>query len=723
MCKRIASFVAAALTCFAAACSPGQDGGADELFEPHNWTQLNGDPQASGFNPVHTVGFAGGLKWAAHVGPVLAAAPVSSPSGNVYVANSLGTLFGFSPNGDMVLAKSFVGEAILSTPAVDENGDIYLITSLVNSSNGQIACTLRRLSPDGDILHSAEVPLTTASPKVIRGRILVSTLVPPPLSNLARGEVIAFDAGLNVIARVGVGCANSTCFTAGSDFPCLTLDCIFLPDPPSEKQPRMPSVAVTDAGNLVGTGELLVVACASPCLAAYRLRAFTFEPLWSTSLDSDPCDDQFEQHTSPAIVLGGVVLVGHNHGRLFAFDAVSGERMWTTSVGLMTGTPTAGLRQIYASTTSGLYELDANGSILQHRPDSGVINTAPAQTLDHVFVAARNGLYAFTPDLSAMVRVSKQLSPHSDPAVDAAGNVYVVTKEGVLEAYSASPFVFHLAVPAVTWHTPIDGGTLSYAVGQQLTVNVDAAPGETFQGTVAFESDPDGGLCEANGTAPTITCVTDRPLTLGTHRLTAYARHPTGLVSAGAITVQVVSRPPAVTINSPRDGQKLFDQDTITFTAMVNDPEEPDFPAHHVRWTSDIAGDLDTGLTIQRALIAGSHTITATATDSKGITGKASLTIQVVTNTVPIVEITAPKDTDIFNNQDTITFTAKVTDPDEPSFPSGQVGWTSNLDGELGTGLAIQHKLTVGDHTITATATDSQGAAASDTVSLHIFPD
>jgi hypothetical protein len=65
--------------------------------------------------------------------------------------------------------------------------------------------------------------------------------------------------------------------------------------------------------------------------------------------------------------------------------------------------------------------------------------------------------------------------------------------------------------------------------------------------------------------------------------------------------------------------------------------------------------------------------------------------------------------------------TALGYDPEDGHLPGAAIAWRSDLDGELGTGRALSLRwLSAGDHTISATATDSTGATATDTIRLTV---
>ena len=94
-------------------------------------------------------------------------------------------------------------------------------------------------------------------------------------------------------------------------------------------------------------------------------------------------------------------------------------------------------------------------------------------------------------------------------------------------------------------------------------------------------------------------------------------------------TVRPGNQRPTVTIDSPEDGDTFAYGTTITFTGTADDPEDGNLSPHIV-WTSSIDGWLETGGSITTELSPGSHTVTASVTDSGGLTGSDSITVTVL---------------------------------------------------------------------------------------------
>jgi hypothetical protein len=66
-----------------------------------------------------------------------------------------------------------------------------------------------------------------------------------------------------------------------------------------------------------------------------------------------------------------------------------------------------------------------------------------------------------------------------------------------------------------------------------------------------------------------------------------------------------------------------------------------------------------------------------------------------------------------------VPFDGTCTDPEDGDI-SASIVWTSNIDGQVGTGAQGTMQLTEGDHTITAVCTDSGGLQATAAVNIRV---
>lgn len=117
----------------------------------------------------------------------------------------------------------------------------------------------------------------------------------------------------------------------------------------------------------------------------------------------------------------------------------------------------------------------------------------------------------------------------------------------------------------------------------------------------------------------------------------------------------------------------------------------------------------------------GNHTITLTATDSQGVAAAESVSITVeAPNVPPTASITSPVPGDSFETGVNIAFTGTGTDPEEGSLTGASLVWTSDFDGDLGTGESFSASLSAGSHIIMLVVSDGQQASGTATVSITV---
>jgi len=89
-------------------------------------------------------------------------------------------------------------------------------------------------------------------------------------------------------------------------------------------------------------------------------------------------------------------------------------------------------------------------------------------------------------------------------------------------------------------------------------------------------------------------------------------------------------------------------------------------------------------------------------------------------NNPPVVAITSPTGGASFESGATISFSAIATD-DEDGDLSGSITWTSSIDGAIGNGGNVEVILSAGQHTITASVTDSEGSSGSASIEITVI--
>lgn len=149
----------------------------------------------------------------------------------------------------------------------------------------------------------------------------------------------------------------------------------------------------------------------------------------------------------------------------------------------------------------------------------------------------------------------------------------------------------------------------------------------------------------------------------------------------------------------------------MTLTGRGTDAEDGNLSGASLRWRSDLDGELGTGesLTVS-GLSIGIHTITLTVVDSDGGIDVHPITVP-ITNARPTATVTKPASGSSFNAGASVELTGTATDPEDGVLSGASLVWTSDLDGLLGSGESVTvDGLSIGVHTITLTATDSNGS-------------
>jgi uncharacterized protein YjdB len=110
------------------------------------------------------------------------------------------------------------------------------------------------------------------------------------------------------------------------------------------------------------------------------------------------------------------------------------------------------------------------------------------------------------------------------------------------------------------------------------------------------------------------------------------------------------------------------------------------------------------------------------ATVPGGAADTATVTVATgVQNQAPTASITSPTGGASYAVGETITFTGSGTDQEDGDLTGAALTWTSSLDGQIGSGTSFsKDDLSVGAHTITLTATDSENNTGNATVTITV---
>lgn len=95
----------------------------------------------------------------------------------------------------------------------------------------------------------------------------------------------------------------------------------------------------------------------------------------------------------------------------------------------------------------------------------------------------------------------------------------------------------------------------------------------------------------------------------------------------------IPNRAPQVRIHSPTPGRLFTGSGIVSFESSVSDAEDGEIPENKIEWRSSVDGLLGNGASLQRlanTLTEGTHVLTVQATDSAGVEGWATVSIQIL---------------------------------------------------------------------------------------------
>jgi hypothetical protein len=240
--------------------------------------------------------------------------------------------------------------------------------------------------------------------------------------------------------------------------------------------------------------------------------------------------------------------------------------------------------------------------------------------------------------------------------------------------------------PTATVTAPAGGSTFSS--GELITFDgnaIDAEDGDLTAG-LSWSSNIDAII----GTGGSFT---RSDLSIGMHTIVVTVTDSGGLTGTAQITLSVeVNSPPTVTITTPASGSIFIEGELISFSGSAGDAEDEDLTTG-LAWQSDLDGGIGSGGSFATSsLTVGVHTITATVTDSGGLTGTAQISLTVKANQPPTVTISTPGSGSIFIEGELISFSGSAGDTEDEDLTTG-LAWQSDLDGGIGQGCSVLKNL------------------------------
>jgi probable HAF family extracellular repeat protein len=349
-------------------------------------------------------------------------------------------------------------------------------------------------------------------------------------------------------------------------------------------------------------------------------------------------------------------------------------------------------------TTSAAIDINDAGQVIG-------TSTLPGDATTHFFLwSAGTGMQDISPVLGTATSIL---------AINSSGQI--VGTYGVSNAqshaflYTPGSGVRDLGTLGGASSSPTGLNNLGQVVGSSVT------SGGT---THAFLWTPSDGMEDVTAITgfAAITALNDRLQTLTTNTSSGSGPNGPQLVQ---LTVTASNQPPVAsfTVSCPAL-QCTFDASSSSDDAGV--------VKYSWSWGNGRSESHSTPVTKNTYAAAGRYNVTLTVTDAGGLTNAITKAVQVPTpppNQPPAVTISAPANGALFTQGTSVTFTGSANDPEDGALSGASLVWTSNRDGQIGTGTSFSTStLSVGTHAITLTATDSKGAKSAAAIQVVIDP-
>ncbi|HYA10849.1 MAG TPA: Ig-like domain-containing protein [Thermoplasmata archaeon] len=365
---------------------------------------------------------------------------------------------------------------------------------------------------------------------------------------------------------------------------------------------------------------------------------------------------------------GSAILTTDGHG-----DAVLGWNQWNNAVLL----PYAAEYVVGNGSPTLTVTAPANGSLTNRSSVTVVGSTDPGAT---VTIDGAPVLVALNGSFEAAYTLA-----------DGTHTFVVVAKNAAGDTTSVSTTVtVDTTAPAISITSPTTGAVTNNSVAE-VTGTTEAGASVSVNGVVATVS-PTGSFSVAI------------PLAEGANTITATARDAAGNSASTSVSVTLDTFPPPLTISSPAAGPTNHSAVTVAGTTEAGATVTVDGSAVTVGPT----GAFSTVV----SLPDGPHTFVVVATDTAGNRAEAAVSVTVET-TPPAISISSPTSGTVTNNS-----VAEVTGTTEPGASVSVNGVVAAVSPTGSFSVAIA--LAEGANTITATARDGAGNAASTSVSVTL---
>jgi outer membrane protein assembly factor BamB len=426
-----------------------------------NWGQFHGDLSSRGFQSVES-GFALSAAWISAPFKITSSSPVIGKDFEgkeiIYIGTVDGRLIALkSEDGSLKWSRSFntfgPDSRVVGSPAVSEKGDIYVISSH-QQKDGKLRSTLHKVDPFGNTKWSypfTDNGFTTGSPKVLTDgeQTFIFVHLTLPMDDDVQAELFVLQDSFESVAlldRKSLGVCRYG--PAGIDLnphdiiETMIADWEYLSSFPvrsGEGEIMLPDAFADPTPAIVATEEKVMVAIADNLcsLGVYDWDGEKLSVVWRE-------EHNYQKHSSVALLPSGMVVFGRQDGKVFAFDAPTGVKMWEYDAGEpVFATPAAAEDQfIFVVSKTHIHVLnDETGMIIaeQNTPSKlallGQTHASAAVTDNRVYVSTDELLTA-TYDLKAHGHDTNfSGNGLSSLAVGNKGDVFVVDHRGRVRKY------------------------------------------------------------------------------------------------------------------------------------------------------------------------------------------------------------------------------------------------------------------------------------------------
>ncbi len=220
-----------------------------------------------------------------------------------------------------------------------------------------------------------------------------------------------------------------------------------------------------------------------------------------------------------------------------------------------------------------------------------------------------------------------------------------------------------------------------------------------------------------------------RNLTEGRHIITLVATDREDATGSTFITIQIGSNIPKVNITRPASGEEFIEGQAIVCEGRAMDGTGSPISGKSLAWYTSFGSQGTGGAFVANNAPVGTHTITLIATDAKGVSGSASVTVIVKAltpdateaNKPPVVTITNASGSNTLVKGATLTLEGSATDPEEGLLSPASLIWYSSIDGKESKGAIYKaSSLQEGTYVISLTTADSEGLRGGASITINV---